>query len=861
MENNNIPTRIGVTTEPEKKETPVIVPPAPPLAPPKPPLERRAPLMHKNESAARPRVSSPQNQIKSTFPIRFFDVLATTSLVALFFGLPLFFTGLTFQGIDFERQIYFYFWLFVGLIAWVAKGILLGEMKIRRTPLDILLLVFLASYLVSASLSVDRWHSFLGSFIDPSRGFAGVAGLVLVYFFVLSHFTPQRFKWMIGSFLIASWLVVLWMFLLTLGVHFVPTSWESWLPLTPFGNLTAAILFCALTLPLFIAVISRVQESASSFMTKTGATVLLLLGMLMALFTMLAGYKQGGPIYLVWWVALGGFAFFTVYILAQMVRLAHRWGWLPMVTLVILLASFMVGENGLARVNFPIEAIPNVKLSWEVAQGSLKESLFFGSGPGMYAYDFSKYYPAEYNIQPLQLLGLRFYQGAGFLFEALPTLGIVGTCVLLVLLLSFLSVGMYLLSHGREHNKVYSLGLWSATLMFLAGAALVPVNGSLLLVGSLLSILALGTVFQESGTSERYTRLSLKSSPQFALALAFVFIVVSAGVAFTFVFIGKAFWADTLAGNAAKRQEVGAEAVGTLARAIQYMPNEGRYYALLGQMHMALANKEAAKPDQERDINFLRNEAQQSSQASMAAKSRMPNDITVQQMVAQTYENMAVLAANDPSVLGQAQAEYERAVELEPNNPALYLKLGQIKRVLASSEKGDAQRSLLEASKSLFQSSIDRKADFIPGYLSLSLAQESLGDIDGAIASSEKAFILTRKNADLARSSTEVEYVLARLYRTRGHDEDLKRSEALLKDALSSNDKDINLYMSLGLVYEKMKRDDDAIKSYQKVLELLQDDKFESARKQIQQMIEAVRSGKGNIDSKGQVSVESVTTE
>jgi hypothetical protein len=75
-------------------------------------------------------------------------MVITVSLVALFFGLPLFFTGLTFQGIAFEKQIYFYVWLLIGVVAWVSKGVTTGEMRIRRTPLDIPIALFWLFYVV-----------------------------------------------------------------------------------------------------------------------------------------------------------------------------------------------------------------------------------------------------------------------------------------------------------------------------------------------------------------------------------------------------------------------------------------------------------------------------------------------------------------------------------------------------------------------------------------------------------------------------------------------------------------------------------------------------------------------------------------
>ena len=91
-----------------------------------------------------------------------FDLIITAVLVLLFFGVPVFFTGLTFQGIAFEKQIFFYLCLLIGLVAWVSKGVMTGDMRIRRTPLDIPIVLFWLFSIVATVFSVDRWHSFWG---------------------------------------------------------------------------------------------------------------------------------------------------------------------------------------------------------------------------------------------------------------------------------------------------------------------------------------------------------------------------------------------------------------------------------------------------------------------------------------------------------------------------------------------------------------------------------------------------------------------------------------------------------------------------------------------------------------------------
>ncbi len=62
-------------------------------------------------AAAKPGPSKEKDAAeKKSTTVRIFEILISVSFGALFFGLPLFFLGKTFQGIIFEKQIYFYFW-------------------------------------------------------------------------------------------------------------------------------------------------------------------------------------------------------------------------------------------------------------------------------------------------------------------------------------------------------------------------------------------------------------------------------------------------------------------------------------------------------------------------------------------------------------------------------------------------------------------------------------------------------------------------------------------------------------------------------------------------------------------------------
>lgn len=779
------------------------------------------------------------------------DIVISVCLVALFFGLPIFFTGLTFQGIAFEKQIYFYFWLLIGIVAWASKGVIVGEMHIRRTPLDIPIWLFWLFYVLTAFFSVDRWHSFFGFFGDPSRGVISVTALVLAYYFLLSHFNPKRFYLMFWSFALSGFLVTIWTLLVTMEIRFLPAVLEKYAPISLIGTVSTLGIFLSVMAPIFLTALFMLWKTdALKKAPRTILTTLVFIALALDLFLLLALYP-----FVAWIVALGGLSFFMVYILAQIVCPPEQWTWVPMVVFVAVLAFLMIGKVSIVRDNLlPVEVMPSAGLSWQIAKDAVKENFFAGAGPANYGYAFSMFRPDEYNLNALYTL--RFYQGTGLFFEALPTIGVIGTILFVLLWLSYVSVGLYLLTREKQRNKVYSLGLLTVAMMFFLTSFIAAINGSLLIIGALLSFLALGTLLWESGSEERHLNLSFKAAPKFALALAFIFMVVSAGVAFVFVFMGKVFVADVYAGKAARLSANGPnkDVIGLLERAVVTYPQEGRYYTRLGQEYMTLANIEAGKTEQERNTDAAAFYVRQAVAAAEQGRTLMPNDVMAAESLGLIYENASLYAGD---ALPKAEELYNRALELEPRNPLYFLKLGQIKRSEGDAKKeGQERDGLYNEARDFFQKSIDQKKNLSAAHYNLSVTLSRLKDLDKAIESAEEALRIENNNLNYR-------YNLGALYQLRDVEGDNDRAEAIFKDILTANDKLIDVRLSLGLLYEKENKNDAAIAEYRKLLEVLPDDgsdNVKNTRDQIKKFIENVQSGVGNLPKKNTASASVETT-
>jgi cytochrome c-type biogenesis protein CcmH/NrfG len=789
---------------------------------------------------------------KESFVRRFFGVLISVSLIALFLGLPLFFTGRTLQGVVFEKEMYFYFWVLLALVSWVSQGVMNREICIRKTPLDVPIVLFLGAYALSVFTSIDRWRSFWGSFGDPSRGFFSVVACVLIYYIVLSHFDAKRLRLIVVSLVVSILVMILWSLLAVFGVHFLPTDFEQRAPLSLMGSLTALMVFLGSSLSLLIASISLVyaNEKKRNKLYRWVLLSILGVGMIgdLALLFLLFPYVS-------WWAVIIGLAFFLLYILAQVIKIEDCLTWIPMVSFVVLLAFYMIGVPDIIKTTLPTETMLSAKPSWDIAKESLRNTLFFGSGPASYGYDFSLYRSQDYNQQPLS--GLRFNQGTGLFFEAVATLGVIGSVAFLLLLLSFLSIGYFFLAQKKALNKILSLGLWSMMASLLVAAISVQFNGALVLVTTLVASLALAVSMNENQADKVYRTLSLHASPKFALTLAFVFLMVCAGGAFFFVFVGKAFWADVLAYQSMSAPANSNDSVDKMTKATQYMPKESYYIAYLGQIYLALAMQELNKSKDDQRADVIKKDIDLAENLVVLARSMSNRDLFLYDIVGQTYESTLSLTGMRQNALDTLQKNYEEASLLEPHNPVYYAKLGQIKQSKAQSSKGDEQKDFFSAARDLFQKSVDEKDDFIVGYLYLGLAQESLGSIDDAIGSLTRGTILGRQSVD----TNGLRYNLARLLRIRGKDDDLKIAEFLLKEIIANDDKDISATLILGLTYEQMDKKDDAIIEYQKVLSLIDGQNADDAKKQVQTFIDTVKAGKSNVSAASKTPATTLDTE
>jgi len=138
------------------------------------------------------------------------DKLIRWSFYVLLFSVPLVLTSNTSELFELNKMWVTWGLAVVIMTSWIVKMISERDFSIKRTPLDIPILLFLLSQLISTIFSLDSRISFWGYYSRFNGGFLSILTYTLLYYAFISNSTLKDAKRLLIATILGSVFVILW---------------------------------------------------------------------------------------------------------------------------------------------------------------------------------------------------------------------------------------------------------------------------------------------------------------------------------------------------------------------------------------------------------------------------------------------------------------------------------------------------------------------------------------------------------------------------------------------------------------------------------------------------------------------------
>ncbi|GEM_PF-790353 len=702
------------------------------------------------------------------------DFIIISGIFLVFLLSPLFFTGLVAAGAGFEKMILFFFLVLISSIAWAAKAVVGGELKLKKTPLDWPIAAVLAISIASTIVSVNQKVSLLGFYGNLSKGLAALVVFIMFYYLLVNNTGAKRIKMLFWTFAVSVSLVMLYSLLQLFGVFLLPAAFTGTVGFNPIGSLSELSMFAAVTLPILVLAAAKTEKGVSG-----PKKAVLIFMKLLAGAAVLAGIAVLAVLNKItfWPAAIAGIAVMLLFLLAKIVNISNKGLIIPISSFLLLVVFFVLGNFSVMNFNFSGEVILPRGVSWDIAKNSVKNNPVLGSGPSTFYYAFSKFKGVDFNNTPFW--NTRFVNSSGFLFELLANIGVLGALAVIIALVTALYAYYRAIITAKEQEiKLILLSLFSGFVIILILSSLFPFGNSLILVSVLILSLAAAAAFADSKSAKEIS-LSFHSSAgslparrlqarktvsgengeKQGVVLAVAFLIVSAGVIAVFVFGAKMYLADFYARESLAAKSLD-EKISKLDKAVRLTPYQDVYYINLADSYVALANREAnAGKDKDKILTYLNYAINYARAAVEIAPEKAGNN----EILALVYENAAVYTNGGITVWARSLEDlYAKIIELDPNNPVPYFKLALLNVARANAAQNDAEKEkFFKEAIEKYDLAIAKKGDLAIAYYGKGVAYEKLKNTDEAINQLKLAVSNSGNNRDYA-------FELGRLYFNRG---------------------------------------------------------------------------------------------
>ena len=747
----------------------------------------------------------------------FRDKIAKISIYLLVFLVPIFFLPWTLNPLDFNKQILFLLLIFVALISWILKILASGKFEINLSFLNIPVLIFLLVYGLSTIFSLSSYGSFWGWPLNISAGFLTLLFFVFLYFIITNLLTKKReIFWLLFVLILSGFSVAIFTILQFFSKFILPWDFTKSISFNSIGTIYSLSLFLAALLPLIIVLALMTKKLVRFFLFLVAIIILVNL--------VLINFGTA------WIVLVGETAILFVFGILNLKTTGSQIVPLSMTLLVIALFFIILRFTLPGFPQLPPEILPSQKTEINIAKNSLLAKPVFGTGPGTFVYDYSKFKPKD--INQTVFWNVRFGAGASEILDKVITTGVLGILSFLFILGSFFWMGFKHLkekSPATKDDSAWFLGLGIVSSFFgiFLGQFLYPWNFSLTLIFWLMlsGLVALDRRKIKAWEMQSSSKVSVGASLVLVLVLIFGIGILLVGAQ---KYYAEVKYFTGLQAFGANNPDL---AIQNLEKAINFNPNLDIYWRDVSQLYLVKLNNLLRQKDlpQETIAAQAQNLIVLAVNSTKQATDLEPENVANWNIRGFTYWNIIGIL---PGAEDWALNSYQRAAELEPTNPYIFTEIGRTylsKSDLAVQEKKEAEQKVnLDLASQNFQKALVLKSDYAPAQFLQAMVYVREGKTKEAIAKLEETKGIAPLDAGLA-------FQLGVLYY---NDNQLDKAKGELERALRLDENYSNASYFLGLVYDKGGNKQAAISQFERV------EKLNPDNEEVKKILSNLRTGK-----------------
>jgi len=748
--------------------------------------------------------------------------------------MPFFFLPWPYEKVEFAKQILLWTLSGTAFLAWLGKmAIHDKEIRFKKDWFSIAVAIFTVVNLLVFIVSKDKYASLWGRFGRYSDSLLGLIAMVLLFYVIINNW--GLFKGLIKTLLYGTFVGEV---LLILSAYGWIGRVLAWIPgnvgtafqqvmVPAFNSLGAfkggAAMFLVVILILMVSVGARLygcpacnddhsnsddncriprrdderrhDDTNDDEGGHKGAPLHNIIFLLLTLWClMILNFPPAWILLIIMTIGIMGYR--------QIKMQGSVRGMIMPIIIVAVSVIFLFGIIGRSSVfsAIPNEARLSAKESLLITGRSLREGFAFGSGQGNFAYNFSKFKSQSFN--DLDVWQLRFNKADNYIAELIATTGVLG-------MLAW--VGMLcFIGYALLRIKNYELGIKNTTddtkrdcsvwfgLVAIVLAQFFYSSTTLLLFTTwLLIIVSIAPLIQNA--QEIYVKKIFEDVPETLLAVNVLLGVIAIlFVAFLINVSGKYRANVAFAKIANSETEYSAnDKQAIIINATKLDKKNSLYPIALTRVYLTQIKEEIKKAPSQQSANLMRDLAEAVVNSAVMATKLSPNSVSAWELRGSVYRDIYSVVDEAESAM---LSSFEIAIKLEPLNPILLTELG--KAYILTGDNASAQEVLNKA--------LELKSGYEEAKIQLAIVKDKTGMSDEAIGELEA--ISSRKPDD-----ARIFFETGRIY---FNSDNIEKAIENFKKSIQIFPEYSNALYSLALCYTKNGQKQEAINTFERVLEL-----------------------------------------